>query len=45
MSMLDKIIIMLTHNDKTVPNAIEIFEENKNLSHPVLGIQGRWNGT
>ena len=31
MSMLDKIIIMLTHNDKTVPNAIEIFEENKDL--------------
>ena len=29
--MLDKIIIMLTHNDKTVPNAIEIFEENKDL--------------
>lgn len=31
MSMLDKIIIMLTHNDKTVPNAIELFEENKDL--------------
>ncbi|WP_243207195.1 hypothetical protein [Mediterraneibacter hominis] len=31
MSMLDKIIIMLTHNDKTVPNAIEFFEENKDL--------------
>ena len=31
MSMLDKIIIMLTHNDQTVPNAIEIFDENKDL--------------
>ena len=31
MSMLDKIIIMLTHNDKTVPNAIELFEENSDL--------------
>ena len=31
MSMLDKIIIMLTHNDKTVPDAIEVFEENKDL--------------
>lgn len=31
MGMLDKIIIMLTHNDKTVPNAIEVFEENKDL--------------
>lgn len=31
MSMLDKIIIMLTHNDMTVDNAIEIFEENKDL--------------
>ena len=29
--MLEKIIIMLTHNDKTVPDAIEIFEENKDL--------------
>ena len=27
--MLEKIIIMLTHNDKTVPDAIEIFDENK----------------
>ena len=31
MSMIDKIIIMLTHNDKTVKDAIEIFEENKDL--------------
>ena len=31
MSMLDKIIIMLTHNDKTVENAVELFEENKDL--------------
>jgi hypothetical protein len=31
MSMLDKIIIMLTHNDKTVPDAIAVFEENKDL--------------
>ena len=29
--MLEKIIIMLTHNDKTVPDAIEIFDENKDL--------------
>ncbi len=31
MNMLDKIIIMLTHNDKTVRNAIEVFEETKDL--------------
>ena len=31
MSMIDKIIIMLSHNDKTVKDAIEIFEENKDL--------------
>ena len=37
MSMLDKIIIMLTHNDKTVPDAIEVFEENKDRSYSVLG--------
>lgn len=29
--MLDKLIVMLTHNDVTVPNAQEIFDENKDL--------------
>ncbi|MEM5766714.1 MAG: hypothetical protein AAGU32_00220 [Bacillota bacterium] len=29
--MLEKLIVMLTHNDVTVPNAKEIFEENKDL--------------
>lgn len=29
--MLDKIIIMLTHNDQTVPNAQEIFDSCKDL--------------
>ena len=29
--MKDKIIIMLTHNDVTVSNADEVFEENKEL--------------
>ena len=39
MSMLDKIIIMLTHNDMTVPNAIEIFEENKDLPIQLWGFK------
>jgi hypothetical protein len=29
--MLEKLIVMLTHNDVTVPNARELFEENKDL--------------
>ena len=31
MSMLDKNYYYVTHNDKTVPDAIEVFEENKDL--------------
>lgn len=38
-TMLDKIIIMLTHNDKTVPNAIEVFEENKDLPIKLWGFK------
>ena len=29
--MLEKLIVMLTHNDVTVPNAKEIFVENQDL--------------
>jgi len=30
--MNTKMIVMLTYNDKTVKNAIELFEDCKNLS-------------
>ncbi|WP_278503514.1 hypothetical protein [Mitsuokella multacida] len=39
MSMLDKIIIMLTHNDKTVPDAIECFESSKDLPVKMWGFK------
>ena len=29
--MNSQIIIMLTHNDRTVPNALEVFESCKDL--------------
>lgn len=37
--MLEKLIVMLTHNDVTVKDAKEIFEENKDLPGYQLGIQ------
>ena len=37
--MESKLIVMLTHNDKTVPNALEVFESCKDLSVDFWGFK------
>lgn len=34
-----ELIVMLTHNDVTVKNAKEVFEECKNIPSKLLGLQ------
>ena len=37
--MNTKMIVMLTYNDKTVKNALELFEECKNIPIEYLGFK------
>ena len=38
-NMNAQIIVMLTHNDRTVKNALEIFEESKSLPVQLWGFK------
>ena len=39
--MLEKLIVMLTHNDVTVPDAAKVFEENMDIPKlmEILGVE------